>query len=229
MNMKNIVSPIIALAVLSFAGCATTSKYPDVSPDGLTRIESKRADAVYVQPGADLSGYSKVALLEPQISFRKYWQDDVNMDRPMNRVSDKDMAEMIAYGKKLLAEEFIEELKKGGYDVVTEPGPDVLIVKPAIVDLDIFAPDPNNTAGIWTKTYSDGSGRGTLWLELYDSVTGQVLVRAYDTKSNEGDGFTWRIPRTRASNINDARYAFQSWAKMLVKGLDAAKAKGAEE
>ena len=227
--MKKYAFPLLAIIGLVLAGCETTSQYPDVSPDGLTRVDSKRADAVYVQPGADLTGYTKIALLEPQISFRKNWQQDVNMDRPMRRVSDKDMARMIAVGKQLLAEEFLDELKRGGFEVVEEFGPDVLVVKPAIVDLDIFAPDPDNTAGIWTKTYSDGSGSATLWLELYDSVTGQLLVRAYDSKSNEGDGFTWRIPRSQATNMNDARYAFQSWAKMLVKGLNAAKAKGAEE
>jgi hypothetical protein len=57
----------------------------------------------------------------------------------------------------------------------------------------------------------------------------QLLVRAYDTKSNENDGFNWRMPKTQASNIRDARFAFQDWARMLVKGLDAAKAKGAAE
>jgi len=200
--------------------------YPEVSPEGLTKVPSKRADAVYVLPEADLSGYTKVALLEPQISFRKDWQSDINVGRSINRISAKDMESMIATGKRLLSEEFIKELKKGGYEVVTETGADVLVVKPAIIDLDVFAPDPQNTSGIWRTVYTDGSGRATLWLELYDSVTSQLLVQAYDTRTNEGEAFTWRMPTNQSSNINDARYAFQSWAKMLVKGLETAKAKG---
>jgi hypothetical protein len=224
--MKIIPQFTLILSGLALVACNTTSKYPDVSPDGLTRVESKRADAVYVRPDASITGYTKIALVEPHISFRKNWQSDQSF---RNRVTDEDMAEMIEFGKRLLSEEFIKELQKGGYEVVTEPGPDVLVVKPAIIDLDIFAPDPGNTSGIWVTTYSDGSGRATLWLELYDSVTMQLLVRAYDTKSNENDGFNWRIPKTQASNIRDARFAFQDWAKMLVKGLDAAKAKGAAE
>jgi hypothetical protein len=227
--MKTIQYPILILVLAALTACSTTSKYPDVSPDGLTRIDSKRADAVYVLPEADLSGYTKVALLEPDIAFRKNWQQDVNFQRRMDRISDKDMENMIAVGKQLLGEEFIKELKKGGYEVVTERGPDVLVVEPAILDLDVFAPDPGNSSGIWVTTYSEGSGRATLRLELYDSVTMQLLVRAYDTKSNENDGFSWRIPRSQATNINDARYAFQSWARMLVKGLDATKAQAAGE
>jgi hypothetical protein len=224
--MKSIPHFTLILSGLALVACTTTSNYPDVSPDGLTRVDSKRADAVYVRPDASITGYTKVALMEPHISFRRNWQSD---QRFMNRVSDADMVKMIEVGKQLLGQEFIKALQKGGYEVVTDPGPDVLVVKPAIIDLDIFAPDPRNTSGIWVTTYSNGSGRGTLWLELYDSVSMQLLVRAYDTKSNENDGISWRIPRTQASNIQDARFAFQSWASMLVKGLDAAKAKGAEE
>ena len=227
--MKTIHYLLFILAGTVISGCTTASKYPDVSPDGLTRVESKRADAVYVRPEADLTGYTKVALLEPQISFRRNWQEDTNANRRFDRISDDEVAKMIEVGKQLLAEEFLKALQEGGYEVVSERGPDVLLVKPAVVDLDIFAPDPGNNSGIWTTTYTNGSGRGTLWLELYDSVTSQLLVRAYDTKSNENDGFTWRIPRSQATNINDARFAFRSWAKMLVKGLDAAKAKGADE
>lgn len=213
----------LAIPVLLLAACSTTSKYPEVSHDGLVRQPSKRADAVYVLPGADLSGYTKVTLLEPQIAFRKYWQSDINSSRTVNRISDKEMDKMIATGKELLIEQFTKELEKGGYSVVTESGPDVLAVKPAIVDLDVYAPDPNNMSGIWMDTYARGSGEATLYLELYDSVTDQLLLRAIDTKRDDTDPMSWRIPRTQASNIQDARWAFSDWARMLVKGLKQAK------
>lgn len=65
-----------------------------------------------------------------------------------------------------------------------------------------------------------------LVIELYDSVTEQLLVRAIDTKRDD-DSFAWRIPRNQSTNIRDARAAFQSWAKMLAKGLDRARKAGA--
>ena len=209
-------------ALLALTACSTTS-LPDVSPDGLVRVKGVRANSVYVLPGADLSGYNSVMLAEPTIAFMKSWKTNVNSGRMMNRVTDSDMENMIDTGKKLLTEEFIKELEKGGYQVVTKASSETLMVEPSITNLDIFAPDPNNQSFGWVDTYSNGSGRATLTLELFDSVTGQLLTRASDTKTNENDGFTWRVSRSQATNIMDARSAMGSWARMLVNGLDKAK------
>ncbi|MFO8027679.1 MAG: DUF3313 family protein [Opitutales bacterium] len=223
-SMRQITLYLLGLPFLFLlAACTTTSPYPDVSHDGLVRVEKSKADAVYRLPGTDLGAYTKVMLLEPQISFRKNWQQDTNSGRSFNRISDREMVQMIDKGKRLLAEQFTRELEKGGYQVVDKAGPDVLAVKPAIIDLDVTAPDPNNDAGIWVTTYSRGAGEATLQLELYDSVSRQLMVRAFDRKYDQGDGFDWRMPRTQASNIQDARLAFSEWARMLVKGLKQAR------
>jgi hypothetical protein len=203
-------------------------KHPDVTFDGLERVKKSRADLVYVLPEADLSGYNRVIVLEPEISFRKGWQSDVNSARSMRRVSNKDMERMIQGGKEIFADEFTKVLKKKGYDIAEEPDDDVLLVRPAIVDLDVKAPDPNNINSMYAKTYTDGAGQATMVLELYDSVTKQVLVRAIDTKSDYGDSFSWRMPRSQTTNIMDARDAFAGWASMLAKGLDNAKKGKAE-
>jgi hypothetical protein len=217
--MKPLLTSLTAIGVaVLFAGCETTSA-PAVSDDGLVRIKSKRAEVVYVQPGASLDGYDKIMLTEPQISFRKNWKNDWNMDNPMRRVDDRYMAEAVATGKRLLLEEFEKALTKKGFTLVDQPGSNVLTVRPAIIDLDIFAPDPNNTAGMWSKTYSNGSGRATMFLELFDSSSNQLLVRVVDTKDNENDGTTWRMQRNRNSNMNDARFAFSSWGTDLANGL----------
>jgi hypothetical protein len=210
--------------LLGLAGCTTPPNLPEVTADGLVRVKDAGADAVYVRTEAQLGGYTKVALVEPTIAFRKDWLSNVNSSRRMDRITDQDMQKMIATGKKMLVEEFTKELTKGGYQVVTEVGANVLAVRIAIMNLDVYAPDPSNMAGAWTKIYTDGSGEATLGLELYDSVTGQLLLRAYDHKSDSNGGYSWRIPRTQNSNLLDARWAFQDWAEMLVKGLNRAKA-----
>ncbi len=222
------MKPTLPLALcLCFAllGCATAPSLPDVTEDGLTRVKSSEADVVYILPGAQFGGYTKVALLEPEISFRKNWQSDKNMEQPMRSVSDSGMEKMIAMGKKLLKEEFTKELTKGGFVVSEVTGPDVLIVRASVLNLDLYAPDPDNMAGIWTKTYTDGAGEATMAIELYDSVTRQLLARAYDDKVGSMDGFGWRAgQRTQFTNINDARMVFGDWGQMLVEGLKRAKA-----
>jgi len=226
--MKSIApkySGLLALGcLLGLGGCAAPSSLPEVTSDGLARVKDVEADAVYLLPGAQLSGYTKLALLEPQLAFRKDWLSNTNSSRRLNRITDSDVQKMLATGKELLVEEFTKELTKGGYTLVKEAGADVLAVKIAVLNLDVYAPDPDNMAGAWTKTYTNGSGEATLAVELFDSVTGQLLVRAFDHKSNADGGYSWRIPRTQMSNRNDARWAFESWAEMLVKGLNRAKA-----
>jgi Protein of unknown function (DUF3313) len=218
-------SLLIAIGfMLGFAGCTTAPTLPDVTPEGLTRVKDAQADVVYVLPTAQLGKYTKVALLEPRIAFRAGWQSDTGSGNLMNRISDSQMQKMIELGKKLLTEEFTKELTKGGFAVVTTVGPDVLAVKASIVNLDVRAPDPDNLGGMWTKTYTDGAGEATLSLELYDSVSAQLLAQAVDHKSDDHNGYSWRISRDQNTNINDARAALGSWAEMLVKGLKRAEA-----
>jgi len=209
-------------ALLLVTACATAA--PQVTPDGLTEVRNTRADALYVRSGVSFAGYTKVVIIEPTIAFRKDWQADKKMEQPLRPVTDADMAKMIAMGKKLLVEQFARALTKAGYTLANETGADVLAIKLAIQDLDVAAPDPNNDAGSsFNKTYSAAS-EATLAIELYDSVTGQLLARAYDRRSGETRSSSSATERTQQTNITDASYAMGQWARLLVKGLEDAKA-----
>jgi hypothetical protein len=218
-SIPKLMFAAIAFAVASSSAVARKDM-PDITHEGLERIKGDGiADYIYVHPDADLGGYKKVMLAEPQISFRRFWQQNVNSGRRLNRISDSDIEKMIATGKELLLTEFTDELKKGDITLAEKAEGDVLLVKAMISDLSITAPDPNNMAGIWSSVYAESAGEATLTIEVYDSVTEQVLVRAIDTKIDVGDAFGWRERRTHYTNVNDARTALNSWAKDLVKGL----------
>jgi hypothetical protein len=231
--MKTIHPPssrlILLCLALLLAGCGTPPPPPPapaVTPDGLAKVEDAKADLVYRLPGARFDGYTKVALLEPRIAFRKNWQNEINANRDMDQrpVSDHDMQTILDNGRRLLIEEFSRVLTKGGYTVVTDLGPDVLAIRGSILDLDVFAPDPNNMQKTWSQIYTNGSGSATLCVELYDSVTAQLLARAFDQKTNANDdAYTWNTPRNRATNLADGRSALADWAEMLVEGLNRAK------
>lgn len=217
-----------------FTGCTTTdsgsgggsgggggSLVPQVTHDGLVLLPDSDANRVWALPGADMSVYHRFALLEPEISFRKNWQDDINASRaPTDRISSRDMERMIERGKELFTEEFNRELKDGGWKVSEVTGDDVLLIRPIIMNLDILAPDPDNMAGMWSRTYTDGAGAATLVIELYDSISKQILARAVDHKSDANMGGNWAIQRTQQTNINDARLAFSGWARMFVRGME---------
>jgi len=208
----------ILLAVTQPA-LAKKEKPPQTSHDGLELVQGSKADIAYLLPNADMSGYSRVMLLEPHIAFKKNWKRDHNR-AAVNRVTDRDMARMIERGKDLFTHVFTDELEEGGYPVVHEPGQDVLLVRPAIINLDVAAPDVG--AGR-TYTYTASAGEATLYIELYDSVTGQILVRALDRKADRDTDLRWTMSRNRSTNTHDARRALRHWAGLLVKALDRSK------
>jgi hypothetical protein len=215
---------LVTFTALVAAAAGIAAAPPETTPDGLALVKDAPADLVYRRPGVSFAGYKQILLVEPTIAFRKHWQTNVQMQDPRHPVSSEDMAKMIAQGKKMLLEAFAEELTKAGYTLANGVGPDALALKPAILDLDVYVPDPNNLLmGMASKTYTDGAGEATLLLELYDSETGQLLARAFDQKGGSGDNYTWRIPRNQATNVSAARNALADWAAMFVRGLERAK------
>ena len=114
---------------------------------------------------------------------------------------------------------FTKELPDEGYQLAEEARYDVLIVKPAIVDLDVTAPDVQGSGR--SLSFSESAGEMTLNLELFDSVTGDKIARAADRKRDYRRGYAeWR---TTVSNRSDARRMMTSWAKALRSSLDEAK------
>jgi hypothetical protein len=226
MSLNKICTVLLVVSVACLNPVFAQSKdAPEVSHDGLV-LEKGSVDLLYVLPEADFSGYNRVVILEAYIAFKKNWKRDQNRDSRMRRVSDKDVTRMIDYGKDLFEHVFAEELEKGGYEVVDGAAEDVLLVRPAIINLDITAPD-TNTAGRST-TYAASAGQATVFLELFDSVTGQILARVFDRQVDRDSGMGWGMPATSVSNQQKITRAFRYWAGLLVDGLDRAKATDAE-
>lgn len=225
----------LTLAVgLFVTGCATirsrdggssSSSLPEVTHDGLVLIPDTREGGVWELPEADLSVYNRIVLLEPDISFRTNWRDDQNATRSAaDRISAQDMERMIQAGQELLIEEFTKKLENAGFNIVEEKGDEVLVVRLVVLDLDILAPDLRNTAGSMGRSNTAGAGSATLVIELFDSVSRQILVRTSDSRSNRGRPGSFAFSRTQSSNISDARVAFSTWAGMLAQRLEEAKA-----
>ena len=103
-----------------------------------------------------------------------------------------------------------------GYAFVKESGDNVMILRPALIDLQITAPDIK-TAGR-SQTYVASAGAATLFLELYDSVSGEILARLVDRRNMQDYGHArWA---TSVSNRADANRLFTRWASLLRAGMD---------
>ena len=219
--MKNllVILSLILLATISVTTMAKSKKeLPEYTVEGLKLVPGTKDIAiVYAEEGADLSQYDRVYLVEPYVAFKKNWQRDQNRGTIKVRTSDMDRIKVNV--KELFMEVFTEELEKGGYELANERAEDVLIVKPAIIDLDVNAPDIMSAGR--SNTYTDHAGSMTLYLELYDSETDDLLAKALDPKADRRAGFMqWQTgPANRAA----AKRMMQPWAEALRKGLDRAR------
>ncbi len=140
--------------------------------DNLVAVEESAAAMAYIDPDVDFSVFQRVAILEPFVAFRSNWQRDQNRSRTRN-VSTRDMERIKQDVATLFERVFTERLEEAGYEVVDVTGDDVLILRPAIIDLDITAPDVMGAGRSTSFTASAGSA--TLYLELYDSISGQIV------------------------------------------------------
>lgn len=203
----------VALALVA-AGAAAQ----ELSFDNLQRVKDAKVAAAYIDPEADFSVFRRVQILEPYVAFQADWQRRQNQPRAGTRVTARDMERIREAASALLKDVFIEALEQGdGYQVVDEVGDDVLILRPALIDLNVAAPDATSAGRNYSVTAS--AGAATLYLELFDGASGKIIGRAADRRvaSRPGSMMMWS---NRVTNTSDARRMFRIWANQLREFLD---------
>jgi len=184
--------------------------------DNLVAVEESSAAMAYIDPEVDFSVFKRVAILEPFVAFRSNWQRSQNRGRSRN-VSNRDMERIKQDVATLFERVFSERLEEAGYVVVDVAADDVLVLRPAIIDLDITAPDTRSAGR--SRTFAASTGAATLYIQLFDSVTGEILGRAADRTAvrRGGGGVSWS---NSVTNMADARRMVGGWADQLITFLD---------
>jgi Protein of unknown function (DUF3313) len=213
-------APAVALAAMLFGAPVLAQKddLPAQTEEGLVRQESKRLDVVYWRPGATLAGYKRIGLIDCEVQFVKDWAEDQNRSRPgVNRVTAEDM-DRIRMGlseefRKVFTKELAEE---GGYQIVDVVGDDVLILRPAIVNLDVNAPDIDTASR--SRSYVSSAGQMTLYMDLYDAATRSLIGRVIDHR-DASEGAYYQMANS-VTNKAEADRIIRAWAKTLRDALD---------
>lgn len=220
------IKPLWKFLVVALAAAVCTSalaskeKLPEVSKDGLHLIKDSKVAVAYAKPEASLDPYTKIKILDCFVDFKEDWQRDYNLNEMglQGRVTDKD-AEAI---KKGLAAEFnkvfTEVLTEAGHAVVDEVGPDVLLLRPALINVDVVAPDISR-AGM-SRTFVRSAGSMTLYMEFYDSDTSTLLARVADPQA---DNRGYATQANRVTNKAAADRILRSWAELLARHLSEVK------
>lgn len=226
---SKVTAAILGLSAIVLTGCAAPSATIDTSAgveptfDGLYPVEGGRMDGAWARPDFSVEPYSKIMLQGVGIEYRPGGATRYSATR-----SEEHYAMTPEQKERFEAEmrdAFLGELSKGEhYEIVTEPGPDVLLVRGGLLDVVSYVPpDPVGNSDI----YLSRVGEATLVLEMRDSVSGAILVRAIDRRAAEdiARGFT---NSNRVSNRSEARRLAQTWGRILREGLDRFMAAGDE-
>lgn len=215
----------IGLSTASLFACsATQTNAPPVTSDGLALVPDTKFQEVYRDPNAILSDYNEIGLAPCKVAFKKNWLRDQNSSRMdlSSRVTQKDIDRIKDTLSSACDEKFRAALLEDpAYTVVDTfaDGEHVLVLHPAIINLNINAPDVRSAS--MSRSYTTSSGEMTLKLELEDATTGATIARAIDRRRGmDTNHLQWS---SSVSNSAEANRTLTRWAKILREGLDEAR------
>lgn len=198
--------------VFGFSACAPTTPSNDrvvLSYDGLTPIEDTLMTQVWVREGFSLAGFNKVMLIGADIQYRPTTPSaDGGLEFPLTELQKQDF-------EALITEEFDKALVRLTLPEVTEPGPDVLLVRGTMLDVVSRVPPAGSRDA---NRRLDSVGQATFVVELIDSQSNSVLIRALDTRAAAIPGQTDRSDETASRAA--VRHLIARWANMLVDALN---------
>ena len=177
---------------LALASCGSTT-YESFRP-----VQNRNVDIAYVNVNADFSQYSRLMI------------EDMGIFYPSNSsLSDADIAKVRAAFQNAFRRQL------AGYEIVEKPASDVVIVTGSLVDLRDAAvtelPDIHRDINKILEP-----GKLTFMIEMRDSKSDSVLLRAADTeKSPELDQ-----PENADANSEEVLAAAEYWAQLFRNFLD---------
>lgn len=224
-NSKFTLRAVLLLIMTAAAGCAaktpTISTGPDaeVTYDGLYKIENSAADEAWAMPNVDLSGYSKIMLQGVGIEYRPGGESGKLFSSRSSGGPYEVTEEQKARFQSAVKEVFTEEIARSKkFVLVDEPGPDVLLVRGGLFDVVSYVP-PEAVGRV--DVYLSDVGAATLVLEIRDSVTDAILIRAVDRRAADTrDGGGMMMPSNRVSNTAEVKRLIRRWASKLRDRLD---------
>lgn len=183
----------LTVVLLGVTACVETTV------ESFRRVPDSRADEAFVKPGVDFSRYRRLQPVPLEIYYYEGQQPPLAED--LDRV------------RNIFREAFLAAIGDD-YELVDEAGPDVLGVRASLVDLKL-SPALGTLPVKGRAAHLVANGELTFFMELTDSVSGEVLARAADQE---------KPPMTAAATSGrewaETEIAAQRWAAMFRDFLD---------
>ena len=187
----------------------------EVTHDGLVRVDRSRMQQAWMKPDADLSQYTKFTVGSPVFRFKAVRGSgrSARTGQGAFYISEENRKRLVEEVRAV----FQDELSKSQYfQRVEEPGPDVLLLEGAMLDIVSRVPPQISGRG---DIFLDSVGEMTIVLQLADSETGEVLARAAERRAAQSPG--GRVQRSSpVTTWGEVRSLARRWARLLRERLD---------
>ena len=221
-NLRTRYCLVLAFLSLASGGCATPTPTLDSGPnaevtfDGLYEVQNSALGKAWATPDLDLSGYTKIMLQSAGIEYRPGGESGRGSMARSSSGPFEITVEQKARFQEVVRETLLDEFGKSEkFTLVNEPGPDVLLIRGALLDVVSYVPpEPIGRSEI----YLTELGEITLVLEIRDSITDAILVRAVDRASVGDDGMM--RSSNRATNSSEVKRVIRRWMSTLRERLD---------
>jgi hypothetical protein len=214
---------IVCLSALVLSACTSPAPEVQTGPDAevimgnLHRVDNTRASLAFVDPEADFSKYNRVMLDPLDV-------DNVEIVQPTRSVTNRSGAWQLSDTDKdnlrrHYREVFTRELQEtGDYEIVDEPGADVLRISATITGIaPTAARDDTRSRAIGrSRVYTEGGGTMSIGFAFSDSKSGDVLGIVKDRR---GGSPVWGVNNS-VTNMSDVRFIFSGWARQIRSRLD---------
>lgn len=223
--MKQLSLILLGLTTFLSVASAYESRIDSAAVEGLTKVEWEDVDTLYMREGASVSGFKTVLIHTPTVSFRDQWLRQQNRmhPSPQERVRPEDVEKIEEEIATDLIERFSRELVQAGFTVTDTVAEGVLELSPAIVDLDVFAPNLSyrqsgrrvSRSSMQVNT-AELANEMILQLRMVDGGSGALIGVAEDRLQSR------RVTSNIGNDITDraaTAVTMDRWAAKLVKAL----------
>ena len=184
----------VCVISLVLSGCTSTTV------EIYYRPADARVDKAFIKQGVDFSVYTKL-LPDPM----EIWYDERE-----RAPETEDLKRIRAYFR----EAFLSAVGDA-YELVTEPGSDVLRVRASLIDLKVNPGSPESVPQRSRLRSVVSSGKLTLVMELMDSRSNEVLAAAADREKSK-----LSVASPDASKWEEVEAAAKRWAGLFRDWLD---------
>ena len=199
MNIKHALLGCLAVLVgLTACGGQSTSRNGFLSDYSKLEKNPRYAGSrIYANPAAPLKNYSRFIVNPVQVRL-----SSIGAQR---RSDPGKLQEISQYAHQ----QFVTALQKGGYEVVTSPGPGTLILRSALTEV---APSDLQARSFLMNVSLGGA---SIEAEFVDALSGEIIAEVMESQ---------RGTHTKvAKNLNEysnAKDVIDRWAVRLVQWLD---------